>query len=288
MNETPRSDEVTQLKEELEQCKSKISQMEDLSTDMDSIRFDHTPLEYDEHVYILTSKRYYKLNLFKIGKTINLKNRLVSLNTGNVLDDDEMFYLCSIKTADSQALEKQIHKTLKNFHFRKEFFQMNPVDLMRVVQTIAHQQEELRDIVNITIQEQTEVKEPLSMKQFVANAKKAPVSSTDPAPRPAVKKPQVNPCIRWLLTKRTDLMRKNDMSEHEYSNTGCYEEYVAWAEERVEMVLSQHTFTEVMNKTGFALKEKKVKQPDGRRTTVRCRKISFMIISHNLVDYIQK
>ncbi|KAG7376507.1 hypothetical protein PHYPSEUDO_013289 [Phytophthora pseudosyringae] len=41
------------------------------------------PIQCNEYVYVLTNKRYYREHMFKIGKSINPKNRLISYNTGS-------------------------------------------------------------------------------------------------------------------------------------------------------------------------------------------------------------
>lgn len=143
---------------------SKLDTAQDI---MRNITIDDTPLKYEEYVYILTSKRYYNINLFKIGRTINLKNRLVSYNTGNVLNSDEHFYLCSIKTANGQALEQRLHKVLSNFIYKKEWYRIDREHLLSFVQFVDQQEQALKSHVNDIIANQ-HVSSELDIDTFIS------------------------------------------------------------------------------------------------------------------------
>lgn len=160
--------ETNLLKHSIKTYKDEIKKLTSTQAEMNAIAIDNTPVEYHEYVYILTSKRYYTLNLFKIGKTISLKNRLSTYNTGNALDDDTQFYLCSIQTMDSAALEKQIHHLLKNFLFRKEWYHIHPSDLLTLVNFIANQQSLLKEQVNGIIDSQSDPKTTLTIDEFAS------------------------------------------------------------------------------------------------------------------------
>ena len=163
--------ESNQLKQQMEQYKAEMNQLKSVQDDLAQLGLDTTPVELSEYVYILTSKRYYPLNLIKIGKTINLKNRLSTYNTGNALDDDEQFYLCSIMTSDSHALEKQLHRLLKAFLYRKEWYRIQTSDLLKLVQFITAQQESSKVFIDQMINTQTEDKPVISLKDFMDQTK---------------------------------------------------------------------------------------------------------------------
>ena len=58
---------TNQLKQEIEQYKIQMDRLKINQNEMDQLIIDTTPVELTEYVYILTSKRYYPLNLFKIS-----------------------------------------------------------------------------------------------------------------------------------------------------------------------------------------------------------------------------
>lgn len=173
-NEFNKTIECAKLNSSIDEYRDKITQMESTQVKMEALRVNDSPIEYNEHVYILTSKRYYELNLFKIGKTKDLKTRLSGYNTGNALDNDQHFYLCSIKTSDSRALEKQIHMILNNFHYSKEWYRINPTDLLSVVKFITSQQEQLKIHIDHIIKSQLSDKQSLTIDEFanLSNPKK--------------------------------------------------------------------------------------------------------------------
>lgn len=166
------------LELEANKYKSKLAEMESTQSVMESLRINTKPLEYSEYVYILTTKRYYNLNLFKIGKTINLSHRLISYNTGAVLDDDQCFYVCSIKTSDSRSLEKQLHLMLQNFHYHKEWYRISQIDILSIIKFVSNQQEQLKSHIDTIIQNQLQEKKQLSLDEFI-NLSKPKIENGD-------------------------------------------------------------------------------------------------------------
>jgi hypothetical protein len=166
-----RSLETEKLNESIQVYKNKIEQLESTQFEMEALLINDAPIEYKEHVYFLTSKRYYNLNLVKIGKTISLKQRLVGYNTGNALTDDQQFYLCDIKTSDSKSLEKQLHCLLNNFHYHKEWYRISQIDLLSIVKFVANQQDQLKSHIDQIIRSQAAAKAPLSLDEFVKLSK---------------------------------------------------------------------------------------------------------------------
>jgi len=109
---------------------------------------DTEPVVCNEFVYVLTNQKYYKQCLFKIGKSVNLKNRLVTYNTGAAIKADEMFYLAKIPTFDCSALEKLIHQALDQYRFRKEWFHLPQHHMFEIIKLVLAQQIALRDKIN--------------------------------------------------------------------------------------------------------------------------------------------
>lgn len=178
VSEHNRSLEMGKLNESIQVYKNKVQEMESTQFEMEALKINDAPIEYNEYVYILTSKRYYNFNLFKIGKTINMKSRLVGYNTGNALDDDQQFYVAAIKTLDSRSLEKQLHGLLSNFHYHKEWYRINQIDLLSIVKFVANQQEQLKTHINQIIKTQTNDKVLLTIDDF-ANLSKPKVEHED-------------------------------------------------------------------------------------------------------------
>ncbi|AOM63486.1 hypothetical protein [Heterosigma akashiwo virus 01] len=77
-----------------------------------------------EKIYIMTRKTYAKRNLYKVGRSTNALKRLVSLNTGNIFEQDKL-YICFIQpTYDAKNCENRIHKLLDQFKYNKEFYRL--------------------------------------------------------------------------------------------------------------------------------------------------------------------
>jgi hypothetical protein len=110
-------------------------------------------MDIQEDIYIITSKHYARNYLFKVGRTSNCKQRLSSMNTSHVLDDDEM-YICHVSTCfDSHNCEKRIHALLESVRYRqdREFFLIPFQLLVELVSTVAtsfdQHNEKLNDII---------------------------------------------------------------------------------------------------------------------------------------------
>ena len=147
---------------EINHYKSRLEETESVKNAM----HDDTPIRYCEYTYILTTAKYYSFNLFKIGKTKDLSGRLSSYNTGVAMDSDKCFYIYSIKTSDSKALENQLHKMLKNFHHGKEWFRIHPKDLCRLVKFVNYQQDQLLRAVNKMISSPSQNSDLISLEEF--------------------------------------------------------------------------------------------------------------------------
>jgi len=114
---------------------------------------DTTPVRRKEYVYVLTSKRYYKQHLFKIGKTINPNQRLHGYNTGSAFADDEMFYVAKIPTFDCGGLEKQLQCALKSYHHSKEWFRIPQKYMTKIINLINIEQKSFNDEINSQLNE---------------------------------------------------------------------------------------------------------------------------------------
>lgn len=85
-------------------------------------------------IYIATSKRNEVLNIFKIGKTMNLENRLKDYNCGRT-EEDKYFYVYFKKVESNLTeIELQIHKTLNYCRYQntKEIYK-NKLDILKLI-----------------------------------------------------------------------------------------------------------------------------------------------------------
>jgi hypothetical protein len=73
-------------------------------------------------VYIITTKLYEPLDIFKIGCTKDLDRRLKSLNATRT-SFDQFYVVNCLKTFNYFNLETSLHRLLKKFRLKNEFFQ---------------------------------------------------------------------------------------------------------------------------------------------------------------------
>lgn len=73
-------------------------------------------------VYIITTKLYEPLDIFKIGCTKNMDQRLKGMNATRTLFD-KFYVVNTIKTFHYFKLEQGLHKILEKYRLNNEFFQ---------------------------------------------------------------------------------------------------------------------------------------------------------------------
>lgn len=148
----------SKLNAELELYKNRVEKVE----------FDVSPkvLEMTEYVYVLTSKRYYRKHMFKIGKTVDCKSRLSTYNTGSAFGEDDMFYICEIPTFDGRGLEKLLHAALNNYHHHREWYQIPHRRLICLLKLINAQQTTLFNVISDQLSISIADPESLSLSEF--------------------------------------------------------------------------------------------------------------------------
>ncbi len=130
---------------------------------------DTKPIVPKEYVYILTSKRYYRKSIFKIGKSVRPDKRIISHNTTAATNDDTMFYTHVIPTLDCGALEKTLHALLVRYHHTKEWYRLPHAHLLSIINVIVENQTQVMDIVNKQLREgDFDAVEPLPMTEFAS------------------------------------------------------------------------------------------------------------------------
>lgn len=88
-----------------------------------------------EYVYILSNEAF--PDLFKIGKTINIEDRVRQLSGhSGVPIPFEVYYAC--KVADSSKVEKSIHDAFADYRInpRREFFKINPERVLPILKLL--------------------------------------------------------------------------------------------------------------------------------------------------------
>ncbi|KAG7381613.1 hypothetical protein PHYBOEH_010863 [Phytophthora boehmeriae] len=121
--------------EELKQERSNASQYKQLAIKKKLYKLD-------EYVYIATSPNYAKQNIFKIGRTVDPKQRMTYYQTGRC-DEDRFSYLYIMRCVDSVATEWQLLRLLDNFRYgeetgreRKELFHIHYDLLIQFVRKV--------------------------------------------------------------------------------------------------------------------------------------------------------
>jgi len=95
-------------------------------------------------IYILTNLNYQLQGIYKVGQTINLKNRLSTYNTPKI-EKDKYQYVYSFETNNIIELEKYIHDhpKLKEFKIKNEIYKIKFNDLKNILIEIKNEFENL-------------------------------------------------------------------------------------------------------------------------------------------------
>ena len=105
------------------------------------------PLKREEYIYVATNKINIKSNVFKIGKSTNIKSRISTFNI-NALHDNEFYYTFIFKCHNSRILESIIHTFLKPFYYKNELFQLHYTPLHNIVKEITNNYNSMTNMVN--------------------------------------------------------------------------------------------------------------------------------------------
>jgi hypothetical protein len=111
--------------------------------------------KFTEYIYIVTTKPKAKENIFKIGRTNNLKSRLSTYNTGSS-ENEKYFYCSHFKCTSASTLENRIFTLLKNFKIdnEKEMFQLHYEILHNIIKSICNNDKKISDNINQFIEEE--------------------------------------------------------------------------------------------------------------------------------------
>lgn len=110
-----------------QQLESKDLQIESLQDKYEKeyqFRIDHIAKSCTQYLYIASTEMYSSKNIFKIGKTNNIKERMQNYSTG-YLNNEKLKVHKYIKVAHSQSLERYVFEYLKPYQQEeKEMFKV--------------------------------------------------------------------------------------------------------------------------------------------------------------------
>lgn len=86
------------------------------------------------YVYIAATKKMANRNVYKIGCTMNLKNRMNQLSHANYSKKYKLYYV--IKCKDKFKYEKFVHTILKEYRIRNEFFRLPRNKFMFIIKNL--------------------------------------------------------------------------------------------------------------------------------------------------------
>lgn len=181
---------------------------------------DPTPIELTEYVYVLTSNRYYNKHMFKIGKSINPKNRLVSHNTTSATDDDAMFYTDIIPTFDCGGLEKLLHRMLSKYHTTKEWFHIPHAQLRVIIDLVSSQQLVLLSKINECISDSFDIVESMPINEFATFVMDEEVIQSEEPP--STKQPMKCDKCAKIYTSRLPYQKHIDKCDYVSSSDVSY------------------------------------------------------------------
>jgi len=107
-----------------------------------------------EYIYIITSKQYAEQKIFKVGRTNDTKKRLVSLNTSNITDNQQLYVCDKFPCFNACKVEETLFLILHNYRYttKREFFVFNYNSLKKLVECVCihnkQQYELFHDIIN--------------------------------------------------------------------------------------------------------------------------------------------
>jgi len=111
--------------------------------------------KFTEYIYVVTTKQKAKENIFKIGRTNNLKSRLSTYNTGSSLTE-KYFYCSHFECTSASTLENRIFTLLKNFKIdnEKEMFQLHYNILYNIIKSICINDKKICENINDFIEDE--------------------------------------------------------------------------------------------------------------------------------------
>jgi phage anti-repressor protein len=141
--------EKIKTQKELETAQKQIALQQNKILNIQNFVSNLKFLEKNEYIYIATTTLYAASNQYKVGRTVNLKSRLCTYNSGRA-NEDNMYYCGVYKCHDSIALESRIKSLLKNWRSNKnkEMYILNFDFLQKFIEFICNNDADEVDAVN--------------------------------------------------------------------------------------------------------------------------------------------
>ena len=142
------------MKYQLENKDQQIEKLQDKYTKEYNFRINHTSKNITNYLYIASTEMYYTKNIFKIGKTSNIKERMKNYSTG-YLNNEKMKLFKFIQVSHSSSLERYIFEYLEPYKQEdKEMFQVDYYILDNLFNKIEKFEKHMVDNYNTIIKDE--------------------------------------------------------------------------------------------------------------------------------------
>ncbi len=120
----------------------------------------YKPVQQNSYVYVISSKHYIANNVFKIGHTKYLNDRVKSYKTGRH-SDDNLELIFSMKVVDGKSAEQYIFSKIDQFRETNEMYCINYYMLIEIMNEFKRMEDENTNKINSIISkyEPKEIKE---------------------------------------------------------------------------------------------------------------------------------
>ena len=137
------------------------------------ICFNNINLELNDTFYIIVNKILLNENVFKLGITKNMKDRIGGYNIAQ-LKDNEYYCIFSVKCHNGKAFEKYIFSKLQNFKYKEnnELYQIHLEPLKEIILEASKQEHILCNKINNILENYStnyELLKPIILEQEIEN-----------------------------------------------------------------------------------------------------------------------
>lgn len=135
------------------EIENQLQQEKNKNTNLLNTAIDCSLLQKKEYLYIATTAAYARQNSFKIGKTLDLKQRLSAYNTSHNIREPYYYVYISPLTYQAKAIEYTLKHVLSKFRNSEtnEIYCVNFEFLKKMVDRICHNHNDVVDYYNETI-----------------------------------------------------------------------------------------------------------------------------------------
>lgn len=135
------------------EIENQLQQEKNKNTNLLNTAIDCSLLQKKEYLYIATTAAYARQNSFKIGKTLDLKQRLSAYNTSHNIREPYYYVYISPLTYQAKAIEYTLKHVLSKFRNSEtnEIYCVNFEFLKKMVDRICNNHNDVVDYYNETI-----------------------------------------------------------------------------------------------------------------------------------------